>query len=96
MRKIEQQMINAIANKQDWLQDNTCVVFSDHIGNPYLRATIYLHNNLIAEVLPDGVINVDTDTLKDYPTRTTMSRSRALGVDVCTKRGIVMLDGKAI
>ena len=96
MRKIEQNMLKAINNGTDWVQDNTTVIFSDHNGNPYLNATVYLHNNAIAELLPSGEIAVDTDTLKRYPTTTTKSRLRALGVNVYTRKGIVYVDDCAI
>jgi hypothetical protein len=42
------------------------------------------------------VVQVDTATLLEWPTRTTMSRLRALGADVCTRKGVVMLDGEEV
>jgi hypothetical protein len=96
MRKIEQNMLRAIETATDWVQDNTAVIFSDHNGNPYLNATVYLHNNSIAELLPSGKIAVNTDTLKRYPTNTSKSRLRALGVNVYTKKGVTYVDDCAI
>jgi len=39
---------------------------------------------------------VNETTLKNYPTNTTKSRLRALGVPVSTKQGVIYLYGKAI
>ena len=93
MRKIEQNMLKAIQEKRDWMQDNTCVVFSDHNGNPYMDATVYLHNNEIAIVLPDGTIQVIPETFKRWPTSTTRSRLNALGVNANIKNFKACIDG---
>lgn len=86
MRIIELEMNNAIKRGIDWRKDNTRVT---HTG---FGAAVYLHGNHIASVFR-GVAHANKRTLLQYPTRTTMSRLRALGVDVCTKRGDVYLDG---
>jgi hypothetical protein len=105
MRKIEQQMLNAIHTKTDkWVKDNTGVFYlsANETGNPFgARSEIYLHGNLIAEYWHDrahlnSAIEVDTSTLKRYPTNTTKSRLRALGANVTTKKGITYLDGVAV
>lgn len=96
MRKIEEEMILAINDDRDWMKDNTLVVVSDHIGNPYLKATVYLHNNEIAEVLPDGTVEPAKDTFSRWPTCTTRSRLRALGVDASIKNGKPMINGEFI
>lgn len=98
MRKIEKEMLAAIAHGKDWGKANTEVVtvkgFNMHLSG------VYLHNNHIANVTVGAKrgykVTPNVDTLRDYPTRTTMSRLRALGVDVCTRRGEVLLDGVAI
>ena len=82
MRKIEQDMLQAINDRRPWSQNNTTV-----IQHPSY-AEIYLHGNLIATVTYThhnghfNIVNVHTDTLRQYPTRTTKSRLRALGVRV--------------
>ena len=43
MRKIETQMINAIADRRDWKNANTRVIHSDVRGT----SEVYLHDNLI-------------------------------------------------
>lgn len=96
MRKIEKEMLAAIAARKDFFKDNTLVVFSDHNGNPYLSATVYLHGHSIAYVLPGGLIEVNKDTLADWPTRTTCSRLRALGVSVNLKQGLPHIDGELV
>ena len=92
MRQIESAMLAAIRQRVDFYKDNTAVVFSDHVGNPHLDATVYLHGHSIAEVLPDGSFKINTDTLQEWPTRTTVSRLRALGFDVRIKNGVPLVN----
>ena len=98
MRLIEKEMNAAIKYGRDWSKDNTRVV----VDPDYREFTdVYLHGHRIATVITrDGVLppqtRVDVDTLRAWPTRTTLSRLRALGVDVCTRKGEVMLNGEAI
>ena len=98
MRQIEKDMLEAIKHGNDWSKDNTKVVVD--AGYRSYFVDVYLHGNHIAEIIcrmgwPD-VVKPNVDTLRDYPTRTTMSRLRALGVDVCTRKGEPMLNGEAI
>jgi len=93
MRQIESDMLTAICQRVDFYKDNTAVIFSDHVGNPHLDATVYLHGHSIAEVLPDGSFEINTDTLQEWPTRTTVSRLRALGFDVRIKNGVPLVNG---
>ena len=93
MRLIEEQMNKAISNKSIWSKDNTEVTyFTSHnlshirLFNHHIAVYDHNHNKLIP----------NEGTLAAWPTRTTMSRLRALGVDVCTRKGIVYLDDKAI
>jgi len=88
MRKIESLMNRAIARKENWSQANTEVVvgFQDN-------ATVWLHGHHIATVSPGGTVAVNLETLQDWPTSTTKSRLRALGVPVYTKAGRVYVDG---
>jgi len=96
MRKIEQQMMDAIANGECWSKDNTAVVYNDLTG----LIKVYLHGHHIAtrRVMETGgrVWSINYDTLREWPTRTTMSRLRALGFDVYTRKGVVYHAGQAI
>ena len=65
------------------------------------RVEVYLHGNHIASVeshpLSDLLtVKANIDTLFKYPTRTTLSRLRALGVDVCIRKGEVILYGEPL
>ena len=83
MRKIEQQMIDAVKGNINWSKDNTSVIFQDGLSS------VYLHGNLIAEI--------DDDSLKlfdgDHQSKTTKSRLNALlsefGYTCGTKREYV-------
>ena len=101
MRLIETEMLEAIKYGRDWAKDNTRVNIDS--GERFIAswcADVYLHGHHIAEVRcrmgGDDRVEVNLDTLRNWPTRTTMSRLRALGVDVCTRKGEVMLNGEAI
>ena len=87
MRKIEQAMVKAIHSVSFWKCGNTEV---------HPSGDVYLHGNHIASVAEDGSIKVNTYTLSKWPTPTTKSRLRALGVNVTTKNGVTYLDGVAI
>lgn len=92
MRKIEQQMISAIHSQKRWAMDNTIVSPIDDTN-----VAVYLHGHEIAIVNTyNGFVMTNTDTLRHYPTRTTKSRLRALGVDVATRKGITYLNNVAI
>ena len=74
MRKIEQQMIDAIKSETDWKSGNTKVVNFFNDGDKCVVASVFLHGNKIAEV-------TDTDmTIFDggYQSVTTKSRLNAL------------------
>jgi hypothetical protein len=92
MRKIEQAMNGAIALGINWASGNTMVTDSSREGGQ----DVLLHGNHIATVFCDGSVMVNKETLKEYPTNTTKSRLRALGADVCTRKGITYLDGVAV
>jgi hypothetical protein len=96
MRKIEQQMVSAVNNIQHnqgakgWSNSNTIVV------NAGDRAKVFLHGNHIADVFNTGVLDVNTDTLRQWATPTTKSRLRALGANVTTRKGVTYLNNVAI
>lgn len=92
MRKIEQQMLNAIHNHVRWSLDNTIVSPLDENN-----LAVYLHGNEIALINQiTGFVMTNVDTLRRYPTPTTKSRLRALGVSVATRKGVTYLDNVAI
>lgn len=89
MRKIEFDMVKAVRENKPFNRDNTQVKID------FNTAHVFLHGNHIASVT-FGQPRVNIDTLRRYPTPTTKSRLRALGVDVYTKKGVVYLYGKEI
>ena len=95
MRKIEKAMVEAVKARKFFLKDNTCVEW-EHGGNPYLDGTVLLHGNEIAQILPDGSIIPNLDTFRDWPTPTTCSRLRALGIGAHIKNHEPHIDGKPI
>ena len=73
MRKIEEQMIAAINNNQDWQSANTAVIHTcDNVNSPVSH--VYLHGNKIAEVGDDFLKLFDGG----WQTNTTKSRLNAL------------------
>ena len=97
MRKIESEMIKAIREKRDWKSGNTEVV-QVRARNGINYADIYLHGNHIATAHPDSWDSrpwayANTGTFKEWPTRTTRSRLRALGVNASIKNYCAVLDG---
>jgi hypothetical protein len=92
MRLIEKEMLSAINNGRNWSKANTAVEFAESTGG----SDVFLHGHHIATVQRNGLALVMVNTLRNWPTRTTMSRLRALGVDVCTRKGEVMLNGAAL
>ena len=89
MRVIEKKMVEAIQQGRNFTLDNT------HVKIDFNTAHVFLHGNHIASVTNGNVI-VNEDTLRAYPTPTTKSRLRALGVNVYTKDHKTFLNGEAI
>lgn len=90
MRTIESKMLAAIENGKAWSLDNTTVY--PVVGG----MEVSLHGNRIATVDEYGSVKVGVNTLNRWPTNTTKSRLRALGVNLTQKKGILYIDGKAI
>lgn len=90
MRKIELEMLAAIKSGTRFAKGNTTVEITD------VNAEVYLHGNHIATVSGFGIVEVNTSTLLKYPTRTTLSRLRALDVDVYVRKGEVFLNGEPL
>ena len=89
MRKIEQRMVEAVRFLFPFQESNTTVTID------FNTAHVFLHGNHIASVV-NGEPIVNIETLRTYPTNTTKSRLRALGVDVSTNNFVTYLNGKAI
>ena len=97
MRKIEEQMLEAIRHKENWSHANTAVsIFSK--GKTTYEACVLLHGHIIAVVdyLNDNRVHINLVTLAEYPTRTTMSRLRALNCDVKTEAFITYVWGCSV
>jgi hypothetical protein len=93
MRKIELKMLQLITNKQSGNCGGNTTVFC-HSQDKW--CAVHLHGHHIATVSQNGMVKPDLDTLKKYPTATTKSRLRALGVNISTRKGVVFVDGNAI
>lgn len=96
MRQIERLMNRAIKHRAAWKLSNTEV----HPSGAGLCA-VYLHGNHIADVvsLPHSKSSLaipNLATLRAYPSRTTKSRLRALGINVYTKHGVTYVGDIAI
>tara|TARA_Y100000015_G_scaffold20340_1_gene19670 strand:- start:172 stop:534 length:363 start_codon:yes stop_codon:yes gene_type:complete len=79
MRKIEKQMIDAIKSETDWKSGNTKVINFFNEDKECVVTSVFLHDNLIAEVS-------DTDmTIFDggHQSYTTKSRLNALCKEFC-------------
>lgn len=97
MRKIEKQLIEAIKAKTNFNKDNSQVVYCELLNS----SDIFLHGKRIAtywhgSAFSNHPLAVDRDTLKRWPTNTTKSRLRALGVSITQKKGVLYIDGVAI
>lgn len=87
MREIEKKMVAAIRNGKNFNGNNTQVE-SQSIGNSY----VYLFGNLIYKVIKGKAYF----SLCGWNTNTTRSRLNALGVNVTTKNGTPIYNGKPI
>ena len=70
MRKIEKQMVAALNQGRDWKLDNTEVTPAGEV---------FLYGNKIA-FREEGAMRRDEATFRRWPTSTTKSRLRALGL----------------
>ena len=85
MCKIELEMKAAVANRRNWKSGNTEVVADSN------TAKVYLHGNHIATINGNNV-EVNMDTVRRWPTNTTLARLRALGVSVRRAGGVVQFE----
>lgn len=99
MRQIEREMLRAINERTNWRKDNTevrVIILDDNT-----ISQVFLHGNHIADFVHHaqwgmGWIEANRDTLAQWPTPTTKSRLRALGVNVTQSRGAVAIDGEVV
>ena len=81
MRKIEQQMCLAIGQKRNMWVDNTRVEYHNDAHGE--TAEVYLWGNHLGTYRYNQVkFFVNDETYAKWPTRTTKSRLRALGVNM--------------
>ena len=99
MRKIEQQMVNAVNNRRPWSGGNTQVSWDVNDSESRAVGQVHLYGHLIAWLEQhDGNIVVvpQESTFRNWPTRTTRSRLVALGVNACIKDFAPCIDGLAL
>jgi len=92
MRKIEQEMVDAINGRENWAKGNTQV----RCDVLFRVAEVFLHGHHLATVAEDGEVVTNIATLSKWPTATTKSRLRALGVNVRTHQSVTYLFGQPI
>ena len=102
MRKIEKEMLEKIACAASYWRKGNTDIKSGIMPSGYHRVSVYLHNNEIGYVHVDdstramGKFVPNLRTLRNWPTVTTKSRLRALGVNLTQSNGKVYIDGKYI
>ena len=89
MRKIEQQLNKAIRARKGFKLDNTRLEWADGLG------LVYLHGHHIATIDSGQAVPIPA-TFSAWPTRTTASRLRALGVNATIRKGEPCIDGLAV
>jgi len=99
-RKIEQQMLDAALHVRDWHHSNTEVKACTNQANDLPVSRVYLHGHHIAnlqQVRHDKMeLQVIEETLRNWPTNTTISRLRALGANVYSKNHVVYLNDQPV
>ena len=91
MRKLENEMLAALRAGRAWQSGNTSVTAPDNTG----RAAVYLHGNHLAD-WRNGHVVPNLTTLERWPTVTTKSRLRALGVVVGQQKGCLYVNGVVV
>lgn len=81
MRKIEHEMITAVANGRHWSKTNTQVFVNKKEGKP-LSVEVWLHNQLIATITGGKVLMLHFGSRYHF-SRTTFSRMNALLRQFC-------------
>lgn len=91
MRKLENEMLTALRAGRAWQSGNTAVTARDADG----CAAVYLHGHHIAD-WRNGCAVPNLSTLARWPTVTTKSRLRALGVDIHQQKGRIYVNGVVV
>jgi len=86
MRKVEKEMLEAVRERKNWSSGNTRV----QVAGNALR--VFLFEN---HIYSDNM-GCKSFSLAGWTSPTTISRLRALGVDVCIKKHTPMYDGSPI
>lgn len=89
MRKIEQKLNQAIKARKSFKLDNTRLEWAQGLG------LVFLHGHHIATI-DNGQAYPIPATFSAWPTRTTASRLRALGVCATIRQGQPHIDGVAV
>ena len=89
MRKIEQKLNNAIKARKPFKLDNTRLEWSGGLG------LVYLHGHHIATIDNGRAVPIPA-TFSAWPTCTTASRLRALGICATIRKGSACIDGVAV
>jgi len=83
-------MLSAIGYKENFSSANTMVRYAPEVN----ASAVYLHGHHIATyVHTTDTMMPNTDTFRDWPTATTRSRLRALGVNASIKNFMATIDG---
>jgi hypothetical protein len=85
MRKIESQMVEAISERRNWKNGNT------EVRKSIKGMVVRLFGNEIAYVR-GGNIHLNMPTIREYPTATTKSRLKAMGVDIYSRNNETYID----
>jgi len=99
MRKIELEMVLAIAERKTWISGNTSVEYLPSVDtNMHARiehAKVYLFKNHIATfTYADNSLTFNSETLRQWPTRTTKSRCNALSFKLGTLGKTLLVTGE--
>jgi len=79
MRKIESEMNAAIKSQTDWKSGNTKVINFYNDGDKVVVTSVFLHDNLIAEIQDGNIMLFDGG----WQSKTTKSRLNALCNEFC-------------
>lgn len=89
MIKIEQQLNKAILQRKPFSLAKTRLEWSNGLG------LVYLHGHHIATIDNGQAVPIPA-TFSAWPTKTTASRLRALGVNATIRKGSACIDGVAV
>ncbi len=97
MRIIEKEMLQAITERKYWNKSNMLVDIVCTNTKYGDRAEVFLFNNHIGDYWYEtGKFETNIDTLLEWPSVTTISRLRALGVNVTQYKKRLYINDKLI